>query len=684
MRAALISIVFILSIQLNAQHSINSSQEDFIENYIQSIESEGEFDFAFLFEELSYLYNQPLNINGAGYDDFKKLFILDDIQINDILNHRQEFGDFIELYELQTIPSLTIEDIKNIQPFLSVGSEINSPLSIKEMITASDHTLYGKWRRVLETQKGYTDEATENSRYLGGPNRLYMRYQMRFADKLKFGLTMEKDEGEPILNSTQRGFDYHSFHLYLKDYSPRIKDLVIGDFTANLGQGLILHNGFGSGKSSYVMDVKKGGRALKSYTSLNETNFYRGIGLTSRLSKSIDITAFASKKDIDANQSLVPNDDGFDFFTSVLNNGLHRSVNERSKINAVNEVSLGGRVTFNNNNNIRVNYNILYSHFNKLFQRRTNLYNQFLFSGSNLTNQSIDYSYKLRNLNFYGESAISNNLSMAHLHGVLIGLNRLADVSILYRNYDKSYQSLFSNSFGESRNTNNEKGLYIGFKLKPTNQFTISAYADQWSHEWLRFRADSPSKGREYLVKLNYYVRRKVTFYLQYKYEQKEQNSTDPDLKIDQLVPIQIEKYRAHLSYKINESIELRSRIELSHYKEESQNDLGYLVYQDILLKPLSSSFSINGRVAYFHTPGFDTRIYTYESDLLYEYFVPSFSDQGLRYYTNLRYDVMRGVTLEFRLAQTRYMDRETIGSSNSLIDGNTKTQVKAQFRIKF
>jgi len=672
----------LLSINLISQQNISQEQEDLIENFIQAIESDGEFDFAYIFEELVYLSEHPMNLNKVSYEDLKKLYILNEIQINDILTHRDKFGDYLEIFELQSIPSLSLSDIKNIEPFVTIGNNKSYNLDLKNMVKEANHVIYTKWRRVLETQKGYTDEATENSRYLGDPARLYGRYQMRFSNKLKFGVSMEKDEGEPLFTNGQNGFDHYSAHFHLSDLSTQVKDLVIGDFNVSLGQGLILHNDFGGGKSAYVMDIKKGGRTLKSYTSFNETNFYRGLGITLSINDRLTLSAFGSKKDIDANQSAVPNTDGFEFFTSILNNGLHRSINERNKINTVNEQAIGGKLAYSNRG-FNINYNLLYSQFDKLFQRRQNLSNQFRFSGDKLLNQSIDYAYKYRNLNFFGEVAISDNNAMANLHGVLIALDKMADISILYRNYAKDYQSLFSNSFGETLGTNNEKGIYLGFKLKPTNRITLSAYADQWSHPWVRFRSDAPTRGREYLFKLSYDVRRKANLYLQYKYEQKERNSTNPDFKIDQIIPTQLDKLRVHLSYFVNENIQLKSRIEFARYREESQDDLGYLVFQDILYKPQGSNFSMSSRLSYFDTPGFDTRIYAYESDLLYEFFIPFFADQGLRYYANFKYRLNGNITMEFRAAQTKYIDINQIGSGNDAINGDTKTQIKAQMRIK-
>jgi len=72
----LIFFFILFTTGLLAQQDISDEQEDLIENFIQAIESDGEFDFAFIFEELMYLSEHPMNLNMVSYEDLKKLYIL--------------------------------------------------------------------------------------------------------------------------------------------------------------------------------------------------------------------------------------------------------------------------------------------------------------------------------------------------------------------------------------------------------------------------------------------------------------------------------------------------------------------------------------------------------------------------------------------------------------------------------
>src|SRR5690606_6770562 len=128
-----------------------------------------------------------------------------------------------------------------------------------------------------------------------------------------------KDPGETFFRADNKaGFDFYSGFIHMQDLSPLIKKIEIGDYAVSLGQGLILHNGFGSGKSALVMNIKKDGQSLRPYSSVNETNFFRGGGITLTPSRNTSITAFYSRKSIDGTISIdTLEDSGFESFSSI-------------------------------------------------------------------------------------------------------------------------------------------------------------------------------------------------------------------------------------------------------------------------------------------------------------------------------------------------------------------------------
>ena len=69
---------------------------------------------------------------------------------------------------------------------------------------------------------------------------------------------------------------------------------------------------------------------------------------------------------------------------------------------------------------------------------------------------------------------------------------------------------------------------------------------------------------------------------------------------------------------------------------------------------------------------------------MLYAFSIPAYSGRGSRFYITTKYHIRRGIDLWLRYAQTYYTDRDNIGSGKDEIQGPTKSEIKAQLRIKF
>ncbi|MCB0654467.1 MAG: helix-hairpin-helix domain-containing protein, partial [Saprospiraceae bacterium] len=260
--------------QVDSLQQPPDATQQVIEDFLQNTESEGDFDFNTVFEELQFYQENPIDLNEAGEEDLQSLQLLSDIQILELLNYRRMAGDLISIYELQAIPSFDLLTIRRILPYVTVDKGIDDyQLSIPRMLAEGQNELYLRWSRIVEEQKGYSplEEGQTAQRYLGDPNQFYLRFKHAYSNKLSYGITAEKDRGEEFFaGSNKQGFDFYSAHLFIKDYNRTIKAIAIGDYAVSFGQGLILYSGFGAGKSSYVMNIKRSARVLRPYTSVNE------------------------------------------------------------------------------------------------------------------------------------------------------------------------------------------------------------------------------------------------------------------------------------------------------------------------------------------------------------------------------------------------------------------------------
>lgn len=676
---------------LDSTSIVPESQIDVVEDFLNNTDAENEFDFNTLFESLDEAASRKINLNNTSTQELLELGLIDEIAATSIISHIRKYGKLIALYELQTIDNLSMEDINALLPYVTTkGGLDDNKVGLGTMLREGKNEFYLRWSSTLEDQKGFIpveDPEDSAQRFLGNKARIYSRFKHSYENKLSYGFTMEKDAGEQFFSGdNSSGFDFYSAHLFFRNISNRLKSVAIGDFSVRLGQGLILNSGFGRGKSADAIRIKRNGNILNAYTSVAENDFLRGVGATFGFGEHIELTVFGSRLKRDANIVIPDTTDQEEFFFSSLQtSGLHRTASEIADENSITQNTIGGNIKIQSGG-LKVGANVLYNTFNRPFDRNIQEFNKFLFNSDKLLNASLDYSYIRRNVHFFGETAVSDNGGVATLNSLLLGLDRKTSLVLSYRNYGKDYQALNANAFGETTSVNNEAGLYIGLEVLPLREWKFNAYVDVFEHPWLRFNIDAPSTGFEYLARLTYSKKRRSELYVQYRLERKQRNNTDANTVFDPLQNLTRTQLRFHYKVKISSAVELRNRLEFSDFTESGtgERSFGYLLYQDIIYKPKFSNFSFTSRIAIFDTDDFNSRIFAFENDLLYNFSIPSYFNTGIRYYINLRYKPTRNWTLEFRIAQSRFRDLDVISSGLNEIQGNTRTDLRAQIRYTF
>ncbi len=672
-----------------AQDSLEIAQEKLFQHIESLVEMEEEgMDAASLVELLESFSVHPVNLNTATADELRQLFMLSELQIQHLIDHISEHGELISLYELQSVKGFNMTSIRQILPFVTLSTVYQRRhFSLANMWRDGEHVLFVRCQGLLEEQKGFSPIEEEalalnpNARYLGSPYRLYTRYRFTYYQNISFGFTAEKDPGEEFFKGTQpQGFDYYSFHLHLRDMG-RLKSFSAGDYQVQFGQGLTIWSGMGFGKSSEAIGIKKNGIGLRQYTSVDENNFLRGVGASIYLGP-FELTTFFSSKRRDGN--VLESDtagNGPLVITSLQQSGLHRTPRELKGKHAVREKITGWNLAYKRQN-LSVGFTAYHWHLDAVFRRNLSFYNQFDFGNNQYLGIGIDYSYLARNFNFFGETAIGDNGRMAFLNGIMISLHRNVSMSILHRHYATGYHSPMAGAFGENTRASNEQGLYIGANIRLSSSVSLYAFADHFQFPWMKFRTYMPSQGSDYMINLHYQPVRDIEFIVRFRQKSKPLNTLEKST-IRFLDPVCRTQFRFHVAYPVSASLSLRNRLEIIRHRHGDEKQKGFMIYQDILYRNLNSPLAITLRYALFDTGGFDSRIYAYEHDVLYAFSFPFYSDKGIRAYLLVRYRIHRRVDLYMRLAQTVYTNRNSSGSGLDLIEGNTRTEVKAQLRYR-
>ncbi len=694
--------------------------EQRIEAAVEQLGGDNDVDLSNLFQVLVDHYNDPLDLNRADAQDLSALMLLNDVQVSSLLSHIQRNGKLLSIYELQTINGWDAATINLIRPFVTVReSQLGARASFKEIMKQATNEIMLRSTMNIEERKGfmdrsnpfgreYTDPGGEplpdfgntgardslraNSKvYLGSPFRVYTRYRFRYRQNISFGFTAEKDEGEEFFKGSQSSYDFLSAHLFVRDLG-RLKAVAIGDYSAQFGQGLTFWNGLAfAAKSSFSLNVKRNAVGLAPYTSVNENLFMRGAAATFALSRKLELTGFFSNKRIDANVSTIPTaNDSLDtniqdaVFSSFIEDGFHRTASELNKKDAIGEQVIGGHLRWKERawsigaTAARVDYDATLT-------RDLKPYNQFEFQGAGNTTMGADWNVIWRSITWFGEAARSSNGGMAMNTGLLAALDKRVSMSLLFRDYGRDFHGLYSVAFAESTNPWNERGLFTGLEIRPNRKWQINAYVDQFRFPWLRYLTNAPSGGTDWLAQVNWRPNRQVEIYARVRQQVRSRNTAFDVSGIDPLVPLQQTNYRVNVSAKVSKSLSLRTRIETVDFQRGSAPlQHGFLMYQDLVHRPLRSPLELTARFALFESGGYDARVYAYENDLIGVFSIPAYYGRGIRWYGMARLTPLRRVDVWIRYGAWIYRDQTVISSGLQEVNGPVRSDLKVQLRYQF
>lgn len=652
--------ILITTISVNAQEPVvQETLEKLLEAVGENITEDT--DILEFQEDLEKYKRFPLNINTATVEELMKLHILNELQANQIVLYRKKTGAILSLYEMTAIDGINQNILQKIEPFICFAAPV-SPITEEK----NTNLLF------IKTTRSFSNASTTESKNEGSMERLYLRYK-HSQKNCQYGFVAEKDPGEAFFKkSNKHGFDYNSVFANFRIGNNGSR-LFIGDYHVRFGLGLVAWQGFSIGKSAETTQVFRSNQGIKSYNSTDENQFFRGVaGLIRK--RNITISPFLSFHKLDANIDTVDNSKHFQAFQT---SGYHRFGSELTGENTLNEFSGGGNIEYSFNQWI-MGITTIFNHFNIALDRNNEPYNLFLPEGKNHLVSGIHWKRTLKNTLSFGEIAFCKNNGKAFITGIMTKPAPNVELSLIYRNINKSYFSYYSNAFSESSKTNDEKAFYLGIKVSPVSQWTIWGYADLFKHNWIKYTTSGPSNGTEFLVQMAYQPSKEKTYTLRYFQEDKDQRAISKNSKYNEIQTIK--RLRFDYLLILNRQINLKSRLEYINYSKENTEN-GYLAYQDFNFKPLHNHFSLNLHLVCFKTDGYDSRLYAFENDVLYSFSIPALYGEGFRECINFQHQINEKFTVWFKISSTQQRTQKTeIQTNNTSIKSEIKVQIRYQF----
>jgi len=630
-------------------------------------------------EQYADLRARPLVLNQASAAD---LSVLPELSMKDahrIVQHRDTHGPFDSVGDLQTVDGLDAATIRAIRPFVRLGPGAPPSLfpAFGTIVSNLTFSLTQRYSRRLDLGRGFHED-----RFLGPPGRFTTRLRLDHERRLQLALTLDKDPGEQFRwapDTQTYGFDHVTGSLALRDLGP-VETFVVGDFTAQFGQGIALWQGlrFGKGRDP-IAPAQKRGRGIRPYRSASETNFFRGLAGTIGLPGGWVLTAFASRRHRDASvDSSFADAEGPLPVRTVSGSGRHRTPNELARKGTFGETTVGGALEYHRST-LQLGITGYRARFSRPLRPGNTPYRQFRVAGHSTSMLGAYGTAFLGDYTLFGELARSPRGTYGGLLGAAMD-GDYAEAIMVGRRYPYDFASFHGNAFGGGRRPQNELGVYTGLQLRLAPNWTLGTYVDQYRAPWLRFAVPRPTTGWEARGVLKYEPRPWLSSYLQARVRS-EEVGTEYQRGGRRLEGLQREYRRSvrwHTEYSFSDALTVRTRVELSQHSTPQTDSQGFFLAQGLRWRP-HPAITTDARIAVFDTDGFAARIYAYEHDLRYSFSAPVFFDRGRRSYLLIRYNPFSSLTLEAKYGVTRYDNRTKIGSGLNRVDGTRRREVRLQ-----
>lgn len=673
-------LMMVLHLSLCGQQTANGAIAEIINDIFESYTAESELspDYESFYNDLMYLAEYPLNVNNTTKTELGKMPFLTDVQIENILTYTYTYGALHSVYELQLIEGLDMTDIRRMLPFVRIGNAVNEGATPTpyELLHKTRGELQLRCDRTFELKDGYKErsDSLHTTPYAGDPFYTLIKLNVSSGRFVSAGITAEKDAGEAFDGAKHKGFDFYSGYVQASNML-KLSTLVIGDFRAGFGQGLVVNTGYSPSSSAYVLNAGNRETGLRHYSSGNEFNFFRGIGCSLPVGKT-SLSVFYSNRELDA-------DTTGGVFSAFDQSGLHRTESELAQRAKVGMQTIGGNLSWQSVF-FKLGLTAVRSSLNVEMMPDFKPYNQGYFRGKNQTTIGFDYRFRLDGLNLFGETARTQNGAWATVNGLLLALTSRVGFVTLFRNYSANYAAFYANAFAAGSRVNNETGIYTAVELRPVKFWKLAVAVDSYRFPWLKYGVNAPSVGANLQLRADFNPGKYTGMYWRIKFSQNQKNESG-DQTVRQLYAL----HKASLRYQLDFSkrnFSSRSLVELSYADSTAKNiHVGFTAYQDLSYSFLHFPLTINARCVFFDSPDYDTRFYLYEKDILSAFSIPVLSGTGLRYYFNVKCELNKHLSVWLKLAQTVYdVSRQQTGSGYEAIAGNKKTDIRLLLKYDF
>jgi len=295
------------------------------------------------------------------------------------------------------------------------------------------------------------------------------------------------------------------------------------------------------------------------------------------------------------------------------------------------------------------------------------------FEGGSINVGSGYYRATIGKMIFFGELSADINGHTAFVQGTSIRSADRLTLNILFRKYEPGYRAFHGRGPFSSSSGGNISGLFANFTFEAAKHLFISAGCDLRHYPWLRYRCSAPSLAISKEIRLKYLPSEKLSIEAVYSYRSSliDDQESDGITKQNDFI---WRSFRGVIRYSPINFISFKTRID---YKiTEPSGSRGMLMLHDVNFRFRNIPVSIWLRYCIFSTCDWDSRLYTYENDLLYNFSVPALSGEGNRSYILIDWKACNHIDFRIKYSLTELLYQKDTGSKTK--------ELKLQLRMWF
>ena len=610
----IIPVFFLLmiSIYLSAQDGTVSDIISSTAEVLAEDETDPEAVTSFI-EKLYDLHEKPVRINSGNETEISRLFFLTDFQVKALKDYVSSSGRIYSLYEIANITGFGRELTTLLLPFVILDPEKQE---YSDSIRFRNNILSN-----LSVRYPISEPAAP-----GSPWKILTRYKFT-AGGFTGGITSEKDGGEKLITGKPPLPDFLSGYLCWSGKG-LVRKVIAGDFGARFGMGTNINTGLRTGLSLTQTGYLSGNDEIKPYTSADENIFFRGLALQLQLKKT-GLCIFYSCKGLDASIDTASDNRGL-YVVSFYKSGLHNTLSSIEKKDAITEYSYGVNLT-KDLRNIKIGFLFSESRFS-IPVNNFDPIPEYLYDFTGYRNSTLSTFYRAvyGKLVFYGEVSSNLNRKSAFVQGFSFRPADRLTMNLIYRNYFPGFTGFHGKGLFSSSSGDNLKGVFGNFTLEAARHLFIIAGCDLRYYPWLKYRCSAPSMGVTREIRIKYLPTDKLTFETVYNNHCSYLNRPEKS-GIEKQEEVVNRLIKVAVRYSPVDKLTFCTRFDYKVVQPGSER--GMMVLQDINYRFGRIPVSVWFRYCIFNTDGWNSRLYTYENDLVYSFSIPALSGKGNRSY---------------------------------------------------